>query len=256
MLVLLFVVLIAVLIIISARDIRLGKGRKTKIKFISADSGRVMYTGNGNSIGSAVEDSFFKMYQSLSESSKTETITIRLNAMEKALYEHRYRMTAADIEKCEQYIKRTRNLLSEKQEAEKRKQNMRKLQQEENASRKAEQKRLAQQSALTSRIDDATSLPALLTAIEKARIYQDNNAFSSPSLQYIAKNEEYKLINAYTDRVVASIDELSLQYVSLPEIRKKIAAWKRSVDQYYDRLPIESQTYFHSELEKMIGGGD
>lgn len=254
MLVLLFVVILAVFVFIVASGIGRKNGCKAKIQFISPESGRVMYTGNGNSVGSAAEDGFFKMYQSLSESSKVDTITSRLNAMERTLDENRYRMSVADIEKCEHYIRRTKDLLSEKQESEKRKKDMQLQQKAESVSRKAAQQKAAKENALCSRIEYANSLPALLAAIEKARLFQDGSAFSSSSLQCIANDEDYKLVNAYTDRVVASIDELSLQYVSLPEIRKKIAAWKRSFDRYYNRLPPESQTYFHSELEKMIGG--
>lgn len=101
-------------IAVSIRDQRLGRGRKVKVSFVETESGSTLYAGHGNSIGKATINGFFKMYSCLSVNSRMETIERNLSSMEKTLTEYSARMTKRDTEECENYIRLTRALLSQK----------------------------------------------------------------------------------------------------------------------------------------------
>ena len=77
-------------------------------------SGAVVRTGRGGSIGAAMTDGFSSLYESLSPSSRSDVIESRLNTMVTALEENRRRMHGGDIDSCERYIRLTRELLDQR----------------------------------------------------------------------------------------------------------------------------------------------
>jgi len=110
----LIALIVIVYIAISLYKENLGIGRDVKFRVTNAETGKTLYVGHGNSIGSAAIDGFSKMFESVSISSHEETIESRLNAMTNALDEYRSHMTSNDITQCEQYINKMCNLLAEK----------------------------------------------------------------------------------------------------------------------------------------------
>ena len=92
-----------------------GSGQGVKVQFSDPDTGRVVHTGTGYSIGSAMVDAFSKMYNSLSMSSKPDTIRSKLDSMNNAVLENKNRISRRDAEQCYDYINRTRKLLADKE---------------------------------------------------------------------------------------------------------------------------------------------
>ena len=110
----LFIIIIIIIIILSCRSARYGTGRNVKVQFKSQSSGHVVYSGNGLSIGDAMVDGFYKMYNSITENSRIDTIESRYNGMRNALRENRSRMKPEAISQCERYISLTYDLLYRK----------------------------------------------------------------------------------------------------------------------------------------------
>ena len=158
-----FVVLIAfLLIIVSIRNARLGKGRKVQAQFIHPETRKAVCVGHGNSIGSAVIDGFSKLYNGLSITSREDTITSRLDAMKRMLQENRSRMTKHDIEQCEYYIRHTEITLHAKQAEEERKQN--ELRERKRAERlRAEERKREKEAAMSEHRRFTTQQRRLLT---------------------------------------------------------------------------------------------
>ncbi len=229
--------------------------REVTARFINPSTGKSRYTGHGHTVGSAVTDGIRKMSDSLSSSSREETIENRLFQMRCALNDNERRMSQGNILACEEMISRTQRMLDARKKEKDDKSFQRQQQREENSARKNEIRRYQKEYELNARIEAAGSLPALLSAIEKARLYRDGDSImsSASNMVLVKGNAEYKIINAYIDHVFSTINELSLQYVTLGEVRKKVAAWDRSVMQCFDKLPHESQLYYRTELAKLLG---
>lgn len=103
--------LLVLAIVVSAiRQSHYGIG-KVKISFTNTETGRAVRVGNGNSIGAAMADGFYKLYCDLSEHSTVDTIRLRYDTMVNALEQNRNRMFPRDISVCESYIKKTSSLL-------------------------------------------------------------------------------------------------------------------------------------------------
>lgn len=118
---------------------------KTKIQFLKEESGTTVHSGQGSSLGEAMVDGFRKLYGDLSPSSRLDTIQVRYRAMQKSLTENRGRMFQEHITACESYLRKTKNLLDEKQaEADKREAERQRMEQEAK-ERRAEQLRRQQQ---------------------------------------------------------------------------------------------------------------
>ena len=142
-----FVILLALCIIWAARSARYGTGQKVKVQFRDSETGRTVHAGNGNSIGAAIADGFYKMLSSVSMSSREDTIKSKLDSMNRTLSENRSRMFKGDIAQCEQYISRMRGLLSQK-EAER--QRMEKEQRERDMLLSERQRYIAEQRRIMS----------------------------------------------------------------------------------------------------------
>lgn len=194
----LFIVYIVVSLIIAANNARLGKGRKVTARVVDTQTGRTLHAGHGNSIGSAVTDGFAKMYNSLSSSSKIDTIRSKLDIMIRTLDENRARMTKHDIEQCDYYIQRTKNMLSRKeaeinkieQERMEAAQAKKREQQEKQAALKQRQKErereIAQRKAQAEkeRIEREKTLP------EHKRFIAEQRRLMSDALRYKVLNRD------------------------------------------------------------------
>lgn len=228
--------------------------KEVTVRFINPNTGKSRYTGHGHSVGEAITDGIKRMTDGLSSSSREETIENALSQMRCVLNDNKRRMSKESILACEEMISRTQRMLDARKK-EKEDKLLLRQQQEENSAKKNEMRRHQKECELSARIETAGSLPALLSAIEKANLYRDSNSISSSSsnMVLIKNNSEHQIINAYIDHVFATINELSLQYVSLAEIKKKIATFDHSVTQCLDKLPLESQSHYHAELAKLLG---
>lgn len=112
-----FIIIIILCVIWACRNARYGTGRNVKVQFKSEQSGRVVHSGNGHSIGDAMVDGFSKMYYSLTENSRIDTIESKYNGMRNALSENRNRMRPDAISQCERYISLTSDLLYRRKNA-------------------------------------------------------------------------------------------------------------------------------------------
>ena len=164
-------VFLAILIFIIAEARKFsGSGRRVKAQFISQNSGRTMYAGHGNSVGSAVVDGFSKMYHSVSINSQEGTIQSRLNSMTSTLSENRSRMRSSDIVQCEHYIREMSNLLSQKRaqrqakEHERSEAELEKIRQRMEKAEVLEQKRQEKEAGMTERQRYIAEQRKILTA--------------------------------------------------------------------------------------------
>ncbi len=151
-----FFIFLVLIIAYETYRAKYGAGRKVKVEFRDSETGRTIHVGVGTSIGSAIADGFSKMCDNVSVTSREETIRIRLDSMSKTLEDNRSRMFKSDIESCEQYIGKMRELLSQKeaerqqeqqqrQEAIQEKQRLKQEKADEKArQRKAKDEKLAQ----------------------------------------------------------------------------------------------------------------
>lgn len=107
------IVVLAIIIGVAAFQSNYGYG-DVKITFSRPDSGSVLHTGRGNSIGSAILDGFFKLYEDITPSSRLDTIEMRYSTMVETLNQYRSRMHSYEIARCEEYISRTKELLEDR----------------------------------------------------------------------------------------------------------------------------------------------
>ena len=110
-----FVAFVVLCLVCGLHRDKYGTGRKVKVQFKNADTGRTIHAGNGTSIGSAITDGFSKMWNSVSMHSHEDTLRSKLDVMERTLSENRSRMYGRDITQCEHYIYRMRDLLTQKE---------------------------------------------------------------------------------------------------------------------------------------------
>lgn len=165
-----FAVIIVICVILSARNAHLGKGHDVKVQFVNSETGRTVHVGHGNSIGSAIEDGFSKMWNSVSISTREDTIKSKLDSMTSTLSDNRSRMTKCDIAQCEQYVSYMRDLLAKKQaerqhmEREQKEINMERKRQKAEKSAELARQQLEKEKALSERQHYIAEQRRLVTA--------------------------------------------------------------------------------------------
>lgn len=158
-----------------------GSGQGVKVQFSDPDTGRVVHTGTGDSIGSAMVDAFSKMYNSLSLSSKPDTIRSKLDSMNNAIMENEKRISWRDAEQCYDYINRTRRLLTEKEsELERARQEREAVEREKKRKQKEKQAEQARKKAQAEkeRLEREKAMP------EHKRFMAEQRRLMSDSLRY------------------------------------------------------------------------
>lgn len=145
-----FIVILVVCVAMIARSVKYGTG-DARIQFRDRETGNVVRSGHGTSIGSAMADGFYKLSESLTCNSREDTIRSRLDVMTRTLAENRSRMHERDIVECEKYIQKVQKLKTAKDEEKKRKEQARRsIEQEKDKTRPASQRFVAQQRRLMS----------------------------------------------------------------------------------------------------------
>lgn len=104
------ILLLVILLIIGC----IPRKRITKVKLYDENTGTVYHMGEGFSVGEAMVDLFSKVSSYLSESSKLDTVEVRLRGMKRALEDNRYSMKKRDIQECKEYLQVVQDLFNQK----------------------------------------------------------------------------------------------------------------------------------------------
>lgn len=104
------IIIIGVVIAVIIQKTNEARNQKVSAQIVDTKTGRTIYSGTGYSSGSAIADSFRKICDGLSPSSKPDTLKSRLDVMNRTLADNRYRMEDFEIRRCETYISRVQRL--------------------------------------------------------------------------------------------------------------------------------------------------
>ena len=175
------IVLAVILLIIAVTIYRSHYGIGSVSVRFQTESGSTVRAGHGGSVGTAVVDGFRKLYESLSLSSRIDTIESRLTAMRRTLSDNRYRMRSAEIETCESYIRMTSDLLNRKKEELSRQEEKKKsarLHAEEAKREKQQERRAKEAEKVRIRREREKSMP------EHRRFVAEQRRLMTDSLRY------------------------------------------------------------------------
>lgn len=194
--VLLIIVFIVIGIIIIADGVRLGIGMKVTARIVDTETGRTLHAGHGDSIGSAVTDGFAKMYNSLSSSSKIDTIRTKPDVMIRTLNENKSRMTKHDIEQCYSYINRTKSMLSQK-EAEINRTNQERMEAEQAKKREQQEKQAAIKQRQKERAHEIAQRKAQAEKerIEREKTLPEHKRFIAEQRRLMSDALRYKVLS-------------------------------------------------------------